>query len=275
MPIAYPLMPARLWKNAAFIGTVLTASAGAMIYYSLNVLWPMQITSLYSRSTLEIGWISCSVPAGTIAGGIFGSMIVRTVGRQKYQLVFVASGMTAFIGAMAAADQTTKALAVSLVTVGSFFVGMIEGITTATTPLCLDAADIGLAIGMLGSIRTALSSIATAVYVAVLTAKLDSNIPKYVGAAAVQTGTSEEVLATVLAGFAEGQTNFPDVSSSVVVVLASAYQTAYAKSFQVVYLASVAFGAASIIAACFSPNMDHRFTNEVARRMQRVGQLHD
>ncbi|CAK7200156.1 hypothetical protein SEUCBS139899_002846 [Sporothrix eucalyptigena] len=267
MPISYPLMPPQLWKNAEFISTSLTASAGAMIYYSLNVLWPEQIVSLYTTDSIEIGWISCTVTGGTILGAIIACCYVKVLGHQKYQLIFATTGMTALIGAMASCDQDTKTRAIVFVTIGSVFVGMIEGITSNTTPLCLEQEDIGLAIGMLGSIRTGLSSIATAAYTAILAAKLETNISKYTGAVAAAQGIPEQVLEEVLAGLAAGQESFPDVPVAEVAEIANAYQTAYAKSFQVVYLVSIAFGVLSIIAAFFSPNLEHRFTSEVARRL--------
>ncbi|CAK7199389.1 hypothetical protein SEUCBS139899_002068 [Sporothrix eucalyptigena] len=144
---------------------------------------------------------------------------------------------------------------------------MIKGITSNMTPLCLEPEDIGLAIGMLGSIRTDLSSIATAVYTAILSEKLTTNIPKYTGAVVATTGMSEQTLEEILTGLAAGQESFPDINPTEVAEVASEYQTAYAKSFQILYLVSLAFSVISVIAAIFTPDLKHRFTNEAARRL--------
>jgi len=266
-PIKYPLMPLRLWKNGGYVATILTASVAAMIYYSMNVLWPTQITALYSTDMLTIGWMSCAVGGPTILGNIVGSLTCKNLGRQKWQMIVSATCMTAFVGGLAASNAHTKALAAAFVCLGSFFVGAIEGISFSTAPLCLEPEDIGLAAGMLGSVRSALSTIATAIYVAILTNKLNGYIPKYVGAAAAEAGLSAQSLTEVLSGFEIGKFTFPGITSEVVNSLYSAYQKAYSKSFQVVYLASVAFGICAIVAAFFSPNMEHRFDGQVARRL--------
>jgi len=266
-PVHYPLMPLRLWKNMPYVTTVLTASIGAMIYYSMNVLWPVQVTSLYATDMLTIGWMACAVGGPTILGNITGSVTCRIFGHQKWQMVIFSTCMTAFIGGLAASTSHTKAMAAAFVFLGSVSVGAIEGVSFATAPLCLEPEDIGLAMGMLGSVRSALSTIATAIYVAILSNKLDTYIPRYVGTAATEAGLSSQTLSEILNGFSVGQLTFPGINSEVISTLYAGYQTAYAKSFRVVYLASISFGICSIIAAAFSPNMAHRFDGQVARRL--------
>lgn len=82
MPIQYPLMPTRLWKNSGYVATRMTASMGAMIYYSMNVLWPMQISALYTTDMMQIGWLSCAVGGSTTLGNLSGCLTCRNLGHQ-------------------------------------------------------------------------------------------------------------------------------------------------------------------------------------------------
>lgn len=69
-------------------------------------------------------------------------------------MVVCAVLITAFIGGMAATTQNTPRLAVALTCLGSIFVGCIEIVALTTVPLCADDKDIGVATGVLGSVRT-------------------------------------------------------------------------------------------------------------------------
>lgn len=56
---AYPLIPMKFFQNRQYMGVVITAAVGSMVYYSLLVLWPVQITVLYDTDIMAVGWKSC------------------------------------------------------------------------------------------------------------------------------------------------------------------------------------------------------------------------
>lgn len=58
--IDYPLIPMRLFRNIKYDATVACASVGAMVYYSMTVIWPSMIADLYTTDDQEIGWLSVS-----------------------------------------------------------------------------------------------------------------------------------------------------------------------------------------------------------------------
>ena len=55
------------------------------------------------------------------------------------------------------------------------------------------------------------------------------------------------------------------------VVVADAVKTAYSQSFQTVFLASIAFGGAAVIAALFSVSVDEKLDNVVAAKLSGTG----
>ena len=56
-------MPPRLFKNIGFDAIVIIAAVGAMLYYSLTVLWPQIISALYETDSIKVG-IQSSVVVG-------------------------------------------------------------------------------------------------------------------------------------------------------------------------------------------------------------------
>jgi MFS family permease len=59
--LEYPLIPMRLFLNIQYVAIVACASVGAMIYYSMLVLWPTLCQTLFTTSSEEVGWLSVSL----------------------------------------------------------------------------------------------------------------------------------------------------------------------------------------------------------------------
>jgi hypothetical protein len=61
--VVEPFIPRRLIKNRNYIALTCCGCVGTMIYFSLNILWPNQITALgYGTTNIQIGWLSVSIP---------------------------------------------------------------------------------------------------------------------------------------------------------------------------------------------------------------------
>ena len=60
MPLKIPLLPMNLLKIRNYVIAVIAGTVAQMVYYSLNVLWPQQISALYTSNNALIGWMSVS-----------------------------------------------------------------------------------------------------------------------------------------------------------------------------------------------------------------------
>lgn len=239
-----------------------------MIYYSMGVLWPLQISVMYTQDQFQIGLMSCAVGSTVLLGQIFAGFLVKAIGKQKWQLFAMALSMTVCIGSMAATNQHTRGGAIALVCLAGIFLGYLELVTLTIAPFCLAAADIGLATNILASFRSAMASLAISVYVTILNNKTAVFIPQLVGKAAVEAGLPSASVPSLLAGLATG--SFSDVkgiSPSVIAAAVDANKTAYAKSFQIVYFTSIAFGGCAVIASLFTPNCEEHFNEEIPRKL--------
>ena len=60
MPLKQPLLPIRILKNRNYIAITIAGSVGQMVFVALSVLWPQQISALYTTDNVKIGWMSVS-----------------------------------------------------------------------------------------------------------------------------------------------------------------------------------------------------------------------
>lgn len=106
--------------------------------------------------------------------------------------------MCAFVSALACLTPEKKNLGVAFTLLGPFFVGFIELASLSLAPLFCEASDIGVASGLLASIRSAGGSVSVAIYVAILNNRLADTLPANIGPAAIAAGLPSEQLSTVV-----------------------------------------------------------------------------
>lgn len=263
-----PLLPMRFMTNKAFVGLVLCAGAGSAVFYPLNLIWPQQITVLYTSDPDRIGYLSCALGGGALLGQVLSGLLLKALGKQKWQMVFTATAMTAFIGAMSASTQSNETTAIALCIMGSIMLGYVENVALTLAPFTLDDKDIGVAIGILASLRTTIAGIATAIYTTVLNNKLSEFVPQLVTPAAEGAGLKGSSVPALIAGFSSGSfAPVEGLTDEILAVSTDAYQKAFVKSIHIVYLATLAFGALAIGGGFFVPNVEDKFNATVARRM--------
>lgn len=138
----------------------------------------------------------------------------------------------------------------------------------------IEPQDIGLATGVLGSIRALGGAVAQALYVSILTNKVTKFIPENVVPAATGAGLPASSLPQLFAGITTG--NFsavPGVTPQVIAATGLAVRDAYVTTFHYVFYATIPFSVLLIVACCFIPDMDKYLHNNVAKRLQNMGKL--
>lgn len=129
-------------------------------------------------------------------------------------------------------------------------------------------ADIGAALGLLASIRSAGGSIAIAVYVAILNNRLSTTLPNIVGGAAVDAGLSPSEIPELLSAISAGTLDqVQGVTKGIIAAVTIALPNAYAAAFETVYLASLGFGAIAIIGSLLSKDVRKYLNDRTERKM--------
>ena len=261
----------RLWQVLVAIQllVLLIPNGAQMFYYSGVLLWPQQITALYTKDSTRIGWLSCTIGSATALGQIVAFAIVRWGGNVRYWLIFSALAMVGFISSLAALTPSTLNMGIAFTMLGPFFVGFIELASLALAPLFCNASDIGLASGLLASIRSAGGSVAVAVYTTILSNRLASTIPNNIGPVAVEAGLPSDEISALSKAIRTGTwAKFPGLTPAISQAVARVLPEAYSQAFKTVYLASLGFGAIAIVGSLLSKDAKKHLTNKVERKMQ-------
>jgi hypothetical protein len=85
---------------------------------------------------------------------------------------------------------------------------------------------------------------------------------------AEKAGIATDQIPALLDGFTTGSfAGVRGLTPAILKTVTIAYQTAFSKAVQIVYLISIAFGVLAIGGALLSPNPDSKFNTYVSRRM--------
>ncbi|KAL4810449.1 fungal trichothecene efflux pump [Aspergillus unguis] len=263
----YPLIPMKFFRNAGYVGVLGIAGIANAAWAPIVLIWPIQLTVVWPNSFILVGWKSCILQCGTIIGMLAAALLAKT-GMQKCQMITATVILTAFLGGMAGTDSTTPTMALLFILITCIAVGYVEIMAFVIAPFCLKPEDIGIALGLVGTSRSTLSSITQAIFVTILNNKVASNIPKYVIPSVLSAGLPETSLAALLQALGTGDfSQVPDINPSIVAAAVEGNKEAYVHSFKIVYLVGIAFAVLGIVSGLFVPDCEDKFTDGVARKL--------
>ncbi|KAF2712393.1 trichothecene efflux pump [Pleomassaria siparia CBS 279.74] len=268
------LMPPRLFKKIEYVAIIMIATIAAMVYYSLTVLWPTILGTIYTTSSIQIGLASSVVGGGILLGQATGGIALSYIPKVKWQVIILSILACALLGAEASLQIDGYAGFITLGVLATFVIGWSDGITFPGVTLLWEAQDIGLATGVLGSIRALGGAVAQALYVSILTNKVAVYLPKYVVPAATSAGLPTSSIPALFAAITAGDFKaVPGITPAIIAATGAATQKAYLESFRIVFYATIPFSVLLIIFACLCPNFEKYLSMNVAKRLQHMGKL--
>ncbi|RDW83435.1 fungal trichothecene efflux pump [Coleophoma crateriformis] len=263
------LIPPRLFKNVGYVAVVACATIGAMVYYSMTILWPTIIGTVYTTDVKAIGWQSSVVGGGILLGQVCGGFALSYIPKVKWQTVIMACLALAFSASLTTVAPGNHSTFIALGVLACWAIGYIDNITFPGVTLVIEPQDIGLATGVLGSIRALGGAVAQALYVSILTNKVSHYLPEYVTPAALNAGLPASSLTSLYAGLTAGSfAKVPGITPAILAQVGAAVTHAYVSSFRIVFFATIPFSVLLIVAAFFVPNMEKFLGNNVAKRLQ-------
>jgi Fungal trichothecene efflux pump (TRI12) len=176
--------------------------------------------------------------------------------------------MTAGIGAMAAVNDTNPSLGIGMSFLGGFGVGGI--IVPAAVILTIVSPDevIATITAITLSVRLIGGSIGYAIYFNVFETKLTSVFPEIVGTAVIKAGLPISELVPFLTALSvKNTTAIAEMHGLTPAILEAAQvgvNAAYAVAFKQIYLVSIAFGGAAILASLFLGDIRKYMVDRVA-----------
>ncbi|CAK7245883.1 MAG: hypothetical protein STHCBS139747_007488 [Sporothrix thermara] len=272
--IAEPLVPIHLFKNRGFVAPAIVLSLGASVYYSQAIVWPAMAVNVYANGrAMWAGWAGTLVGIGITVGEIVGGTLAKHIGKFKYQLLVLITISTISLASMTTCSPDTPKTAMGLVFLASTAVGWAESIVLPACNICIeDQNEIGTATGIAGSLRSAISTVASTIYSVILTARETSTLSTLVPAALKEAGLPASSVDAYMSAVSTGRTvgelgKISGVTPQIIDVGTRAYQIAYADAYRTIFFTSIAFGGMALLVAMFVPNFDALLTNKVATQL--------
>ena len=131
----------------------------------MSILWPQQVGYLMAGTVVQNGFQQSVLGIGTVVGQGIGGALVHYF-RRHHRLILIVStaALTAFSAAMVSVNPGDRAKGIALMLMACFSVGIIETASLTLAPLSCPPEDLGVALGTLGSIRSAGGSICSRVF---------------------------------------------------------------------------------------------------------------
>jgi hypothetical protein len=224
----------------------------------MTILRPIITGNVYTTDVLAIRWQSSAVGGGILLGQALGGFAISFIPKLKYQTMIATCFSFAFVTSLSTitTGEAGHTLFIALGVLACTSIGFVDNITFPGVTLVTKPQDIGLATGVLGSIR-AVGVITQALYVSVLDNRLAEYLPANVSPVALEAGLPSSSLPELFAGITAG--NFsavPGITPQVIAVIAEQVKRSYMESVKVVFYVTIPFGIGLILAACFMPNME-------------------
>lgn len=238
----------------------------------MTVLWPTIISSIYTSDVQKIGWQSSVVGGGVLLGQALGGFGLSYIPKVKWQTIIASLASLAFVSALASINEDTHNAFLAFGILGCVAIGYVDNITFPGVTLVIEPQDIGLATGVLGSLRGFGGVVAQALYTSILSTKLGVYLPEYVAPAAVAAGLPSSSLPTLFAGITAGNfTGIPNITPEIITVVLNETRRAYTDAFHIVFYATIPFSVLLVASAYFVPNMEGVLNSNVAKRLQNLG----
>ncbi|CEJ59755.1 Putative MFS drug efflux pump [Penicillium brasilianum] len=270
----YPIFPTRLKQEPRTLGLtlVITFISGAN-FFSVLMFWPTEAFNVYGHDPVGVGIRSLPVGFGILAGACIVLVLLSVFRGHNKELLIVSSVlMTAGCGALAIGRvDNMYQLWGLLVLAGLGIGGIVVPASIITTIICPD--DLIATISALTlSIRVVGGSIGYTIYYNVFISKFVPAAKHYIGGVMMTklNITSIEAITEAIeltgASLLTEMKQIPGIAGNETAyeMVVAAGQIAYAESYKWVYYVSIAFGAVSIIAACFLGDITKYMDDHVA-----------
>lgn len=197
------------------------------------------------------------------------------IGHAKIQTVLFTLLAVAFVAGCACVTPDNMGTVVALLVIGNYCAGWFVGLTETLVSIAIpDQTEIGVAVGLAATFRSGISTVATAVFLAVYSNRLTSEITSKVVPALVDAGLPAKAVPDYLAAMTAGDvTTIPGVTNHIMLAGAAAYKVASANSYSTVYLVTLLFSVPALFFSFWVPNIDERMTNEVSAVIYKAGEL--
>jgi len=270
----HPMFPGRIKQDPrVLLLTLLITFISGMNFFAYLMFWPTQSFNVYGHDPIAVGIKLLPGGMAILVGACVTLWLLSVFrGRNKELMIMSSVLMTAGTAALASLTRENLHVAWGLLVLGGFGIGgIVVPASIITTIICPDDL-IATVSALTLSIRVIGGAIGYCAYFNVFVSKFTENAIKYIGGTmALELGITNttyitEAITITSVSLIEELKQIPGIAGNDTAYQMVVYagQVAYAESYKYVYLASIAAGVVSIIAACFLGDINKYMDDHVA-----------
>jgi len=146
--------------------------------------------------------------------------------------------------------------------------GWLEVVGLAITGIAIKhQGEIGTAVGVAGSIRSAVSTIASTIYTVILTNRLQKTIPTEVAPKLIAAGLPSSSVALFLSAITARTpgafAKVPGITEAIESIGIATYKDASSHAYQTVFYSTIAFSVLAVAMSFLTPSVEEMMTDRV------------
>ncbi|KAK0382689.1 hypothetical protein NLU13_9785 [Sarocladium strictum] len=278
---ASPLIPFQLIREVRkYVLCLVVAFVAGFIYYSMSALLPQATLFIFTSDSTQIGITQIPNGIGQLLFGSVASAAIGPIGHLRIQFIFWTTLMVVAVVCMAATIPHHKA---AFMTLQAFGVGPFPTVTALTIVIAsfnVPLPYLGVAIGLIGTFRSAGGSFGNAILQTILHSVVNEKLAPAIIEASAKLGFDPEHAGELIGATVQNALGVPFAFSNVTGITpeiehaaSEALKSAYAYAYQRVFYAIIPFGVIAIICAVLVHDPSQHLTNHTDVRMEKEGFL--
>lgn len=273
-----PLFPLKLFKMwRGYVVLLIGLFVSGMNFHAMSPLLPQGSLFMFTTNNIEVGLLSLPMNLITTLVGSVIPILAHKIGHIKWLYVAGMAMQAIFLGASAAAVNPNNKWAWAFIP--AFGVPMFVMVTIlgyAIASLHVPHSQLGVAVGLLGTFRSAGGAVGNAIFNTVFQDRFRKYAAEEIPKAALASGMSPTDLGAIIPGAIAHNLGVPHtldgiqgMTPAIEATLRTAVRLAYGRAFQIVFFVTIPFSVFALICSFWVEDPEPYMTNHVQSAMDR------
>ncbi|KAH7137477.1 fungal trichothecene efflux pump [Dactylonectria estremocensis] len=275
-----PMFPLKLFTMIrGYLVILVVLFVSGMLFHAFSALLPQGSLYMFTTDGIEIGILSLPMTLMSGVTGVLVPLFSHRIKFIKWQLVVGMFFQAVFIAASAATVNPNHKLAWAFVP--AFGVPMFVLVTIlsyAISSLHVPHSHLGVAMGLLGTFRSAGGAVGNAIFNTVFQDKFRVYAGEEIANAALDNGLNASDLNAIIPETIQYNLDIPGtlvdiegMTPAIQEILRAAVRTAYGRAFQFVFYITIPFSVVAFVCSLFVEDPTAYMTNHTQSAMQSRG----
>ncbi|KAH6672645.1 fungal trichothecene efflux pump [Plectosphaerella plurivora] len=273
---ASPIFPIKLFKMwRGFVVLLIGLFISGMNFHAMAALLPQGSLFMFTTDVIEVGLLSLPMNLITTVVGVIVPITAHKLGHIKWLFVGGMAFQAVFLGASAASVNPNNKWAWAFIP--SFGVPMFVMVTIlgyAIASLHVPYSHLGVAMGLLGTFRSAGGGVGNAIFNTVFQQRFRDYAGEEITKAALASGLDPADLGAIIPGAITHNLGIPHtldgiagMSPEIEATLRTAVRLAYGRAFQYVFYITIPFSVVALVCSFWVEDPEPYMTNHVQSAM--------